>query len=310
VRGPELISEVDVARDGLLVDAAVGWSRTPLQRVDLRGARARHKRWEHWAVLSDELLLMITLVDIGPLSLAIIACCDLATRRWTETIRPLRSLDFPARVHGADIRVSSVGLHVAILARGDKTLIELRARPLLGPKISAELEIDRKNHETLNVVVPFSHERFAFTSKQPGLPVRGRVTAGRSYEVNAFATLDHGRGVWPRDTRWNWASASSARVAFNLGAQWTDGSGTNENGYFVDGKLHSLSEDVRFDLDRGIVGPTVDLAFTTLVRKRTLIPLGLAHADLDFRVGRFNGRIGDVRVDNLLGWAEDFNARW
>lgn len=79
---------------------------------------------------------------------------------------------------------------------------------------------------------------------------------------------------------------------------------------FLDGKLHSLSEDVRFDLDRGILGPTVDLAFTTLVRKRTLVPLGFAHADLDFRVGRFNGTIGDTRVENLLGWAEDFHAKW
>lgn len=218
MRGPELISPVDVTRDGLLVDSAIGWSREALQRVDLRGARARHKRWEHWAVLSDEILFMLTLVDLGPLSLAIVACCDLTTRKWIDTMRPLRTMELPDRVHGADIRVSTVGLSAAILTRGDRTTLEVRARPLLGPTISAELEIERANRETLNVVVPWTRERFAFTSKQPGLPVRGRVSAGRSYDVNAFATLDHGRGVWPRDTRWNWASACDARVAFNLGA--------------------------------------------------------------------------------------------
>jgi len=308
VRGPELLEPVDVVRAGALVEHAIGWSRTPLQTIDLSSMRARHKRWEHWAVMTDELLFLLTLVDLGPLSLAIVGCCDLATGAWMETARPLRRLELPDRVHAADIHVRTLGLSATITAPSvSEGVLNLtvRARTLSGP-IEADLTIAPGARDTLNVLVPWSRDRFAFTSKQPGLAARGRVRARREYTVNGVATLDHGRGVWPRDTRWNWASASDARVAFNLGAQWTDGSGTNENGVWVDGKLRSLSEDVRFDLDRGIVGPTVDLAFVPLHRKRVNVGV----LELDFRIGHFTGTIGEARFDNVLGWAEAFRARW
>ena len=60
-------------------------------------------------------------------------------------------------------------------------------------------------------------------------------------------------------------------VGSNLGAGWTDGTGMNENGLCVDGRLTKISEDVKFDYDREISGTlafahnrhgSVDLVFT------------------------------------------------
>lgn len=298
-----------MVRGGAVSEDAIGWSRRAVQRVDLRSIRARHKRWEHWALLNDELLFLVTLVDVGPFALQIVACCELATGTWREKVRLLRSLSLPERAHGADIH----GAGVSILTRGEHTHLSVRGR------LSAEVDIDRTGRDSLNVLVPFNAAanaapRFAFTSKHPGLPSRGTIN-GRAFA--GLATLDHGRGIWPWRTKWNWASAANDQLAFNLGARWTDHSDTNENGFFLGRTLYPIAEDMRFTFDRrrpdipvGIVGGDVDLLFTPIARKRARIELGLVAADLDFRVGRFMGRIGGTTVQNLLGWCEAFDARW
>jgi hypothetical protein len=320
VRGTELVTPVDVVSAGRLAPSARGWSRRPVQRVDLAGVRARRKRWEHWAITTAEMALLVTIVDLDLFALVIVGVLDLATGRFSEISRPFRSgLEMPATVHGADVRVPGVD----ILERGEQTILLVDVEQF-GRRVRAEIEIERPvDHETLNVVVPFDDERFAFTSKQVALRARGFVRTHRHYAVAGVACLDHGRGIWPWVTRWNWASAATANIGFSVGARWTDGSGTNENGLVIDGRLHNLEEDVRFELDRRaprapfrIHGGSVDLVFTPLAgserlaRKRLWFDLGLLAADLDLRFGHFDGHIAGHRIEHLFGWAEAFDTRW
>ncbi len=319
----EQTEPVIVTRGGRLDPEAIGWSRAPLQRTPLAGPRLRRKRWEHWAVSTPSCLFLLTLVDLGLTSLVMVGCCDLATGRWIEAARPVRGLRFSDGVQGCDVDLDVVGLRVRVRDDGPRTLLSASARAPF-PRIEAELVVERPvPWDTVNVVVPWSEKRFAFTSKQIALPVRGHVTAGRDYPVgdDAFAFLDHGRGVWPWRTRWNWGCGAGRVdgrvVGVNLGARWTDGTGATENGLVVDGRLEKIHEDLRFGLDRAaapdapfaIRGGPVDLVFSPLHRKRTRADLGLVAADLDFRIGRFRGSIGEQRVD-VFGWAEAFDARW
>ncbi len=290
--------------------AEIGWSRTSVQSTHVEGLRS--KRWEHWAVMDRETLFMLTVVDLGVVSLVVAAFCDLATGRWTEAARPLaRRLLLPDRVHGADVRIEAPGVFVVLAESDEGTAIEVDVKTPLA-RVAASIDVVRpRAHETLNVLVPMDRN-FAFTSKQSALPARG-VVAGRT--IAGFACLDHGRGLWPWRTRWNWCSASGASrgrvLGVNLGARWTDGSGTNENGVVVDGRLRSIETDVRFALDaRTITGDDVAVTWTELARKRVHVELGVLAAHLDFRVGRFSGRIDELAFDDLLGWAESFDARW
>lgn len=326
-RAREQTEPVVVTRDGRLDPRAVGWSRAPLQRTPLGGSRLRHKRWEHWAVTTPTCLFMLTLADLGLTGLVVVACCDLATGRWIEAARPVRGLRFSDGVQASDFDLDVAGVRVRLHDDGPRTSISVATRPPFA-RIEASLVVDRPaGHDTLNVVVPWSAERFAFTSKQVALPARGHVCAGRDHEVSdgAFAFLDHGRGVWPWRTRWNWACGAGRThgkvVGVNLGARWTDGTGATENGVVVDGRLEKVHDDVRFDLDRAtpeapfaIRGGPVDLVFSPLGphgagRKRVRVDLGLVAADLDFRIGRLRGSIGAQRID-VFGWAEAFDARW
>ena len=90
------------------------------------------------------------------------------------------------------------------------------------------------------------------------LPTKGFIKLGnKRYEFNdeeCFSVLDFGRGVWPREVTWNWATASQRlrkkRVGLNFGGKWTDGTGMTENAVFVDGKMTKIHEDVIFEYDR------------------------------------------------------------
>src|SRR4029079_10863912 len=67
---PEIDSPIDLCtRDGRLNRAAVGWSRRPLHRCNLRGHAGRKKRWDYWCITTDSHLLAVTYADIDYLGL-------------------------------------------------------------------------------------------------------------------------------------------------------------------------------------------------------------------------------------------------
>ena len=99
---------------------------------------------------------------------------------------------------------------------------------------------------------------------------------------------DFGRGLWPYRSFWNWGVATGVqdgvRIAVNVGARWTTGTGVNENGILLDGRLHKIMEDVRWDYDpsdwmrpwrvRAEATGMVDLTLEPIVAHRTRTSLG------------------------------------
>lgn len=310
---------------GHLNRAAVGWSRHPIQNCRIPGRWPRRKKWHFWLVACDTHLAAFTIADVDYLGLGQVAFWDYATGKgmvkgalkfggWR---RP-----FPDGANRGEISVSGMGLSLSISESPGGARLRARAR-----RISLDLEVERPpGHETLNVLVPWSDTRYAFTSKQNCLPARGQVVVdGAPYlfgpENHAMATLDFGRGVWPYRVEWNWATASGLQggrsVGFNLGAKWTRGTGVTENGVVVDGRLRKIPGDVAFDYDPRdlmrpwtIRGEGVDLHFTPQRPNPIRIPLGIVMVDNRQCYGRFSGRILDVEVRDLMGSVEDFHARW
>lgn len=65
----EITEPVDLCLpDGRLDPAAVGWSRVPLHRADLRGW-GRAKQWEHWCVTTPNHLVALTVSGLDFLAL-------------------------------------------------------------------------------------------------------------------------------------------------------------------------------------------------------------------------------------------------
>ena len=201
---------------------------------------------------------------------------------------------------------------------------------------SVDLLVERApSHETMNVVIPWSRERFQFTSKQNCLPVTGTIVArrrdrsGSTRKDRAFACLDFGRGVWKYRTAWNWGSASTTlpdgrALGLQLGAKWTDGTGMTENALFLDGRISKLSEDIPFVYDeRDFMKPwrirskskRVDLRFTPFHERVAKAKTGLLSSEVHQMFGYYDGTVvvdgGErIAVDHVFGWIEEHKARW
>jgi hypothetical protein len=273
-------------------------------------------------------VLSLTYADLDYLGLATAMFLCRETGICVEHAVPVpfaRGFSQSDTVTGGDIRFRALGLEIELTHGPEATEIRTQFRG-----VRAELSVSRpRQHESVNVVIPWGAERFQFTSKQNTLPVEGIVSCrGKRYRLGdeepAFACLDFGRGVWPYRTVWNWASASGHQdgriVGLQLGGRWTDGTGMTENALCIDGRVTKIGDAVDFEYDRrDFMRPwtirsratdIVSLRFEPLELKRLWVPLLVAGANLHLCFGRFSGRIGDVVVSELFGWAEEMKARW
>ena len=335
---PELTQPADQCLpDGSLHPAARGWSRRPLLRCNLRGPWGRVKRWEYWCVTGADRAVSFVYADVDYLGLAGVWCCDLRSGFVAEqnVIAPAsRGIALGERVDEGAYRLEHRKLDLEIVEEPKRTVLRAAFRDRRHGPVTVDLEVERPaGHESLNVLIPWSARRFQFTSKQNTRPARGLVGIGGhrwtfGAEEDAFGTLDHGRGIWPYTTRWNWGSASGTlagrRIGIQLGGKWTEGTGFTENALCIDGRLHKVEEDLDWTYDPDdflrpwrVVAPTsrsIDLTLEPIVARSSGLSLGLLRTGGVCCFGRWHGTIRcedrEIRIRSLLGWAEEFEHRW
>jgi hypothetical protein len=321
--------------DGRLNPAAIGWSRHPLHICNLPETLARKKKWNYWAVTTEDLLFSATIANMER---AGTVGAYLFARRGHRYASiggrcPADEIPMPDGIIG-DLRIDQPQLRVELADAGAGTRIRVDARDFGGAPLHADITVQRpEGHETLNVIIPWSETEFQFTSKQNTLPATGIITWGdERFELTqpAFGCLDYGRGVWPEHTIWNWGSASGIQgghtVGFNLGGQWTDGTGMNENGLCIDGRLTKISEDLRIEYDRTApmkpwrirtaATDRIDLAFEPEYDRHEQTGRREKYfTEVHQLFGRYSGQItaddgGPIEIRDLFGWIEDHEARW
>ena len=179
---PELTASVLLCgTDGLLNREAVGWSRHPLHTCNLPSSLARKKKWNYWAVTSNDLLFSATIADVDIFQLAGAYIFDRRTHRHIEktVIQPANTIAIPETISG-DMVIEHPDMRVALTDEGSGTRIRVEARDFGGMRLEADIVVERpEGHETLNVVIPWSDIQFQYTSKQNTLPASGFVLARR-----------------------------------------------------------------------------------------------------------------------------------
>lgn len=319
----EITEEVDLCTHrGRLNPDAVGWTRRPLHRANLRGW-GRTKRWEYWGIVTPDHIIGVVLTSLDYAGLHGIYLLD--RRNGTEIVKdvvtPLgRGVYLPER-SGVGAASGHTG-ELVIELHNDPGGTSIRAAT---PRIDIDLRVDAPTgHESLGVVVPWSAKRFQYTVKDLGRPVSGTLTVDGVAHVIAdgFAVLDHGRGKWPYSIAWNWAAGCAPGLAIQLGGRWTDGTGSTENALFVRGRLHKIGDDLDWEYDRDdwmrpwrIAGPRVDVVFTPFHIRESRTALGILANDTHQCFGHFSGRARTdegawIELEDLTGWAEEARNRW
>ncbi|MEV0588290.1 DUF2804 domain-containing protein [Nonomuraea sp. NPDC050310] len=317
----EITEPVDLCLPGgRLNPEAVGWTRRPLHRANLRGW-GRGKRWEYWGLVTPTHIVGLVASSLDYAGVHGLYVLDRASgqERSADAVVPLAAgTRFPDRSGAGEVAVRGGGLAIGIRQDANGTAIRAKAP---GIELSAEVPLPA-GHESLGVVVPWSATRFQYTVKDVGRPVHGVLRLdGVEHALDGFAVLDHGRGRWPYSVTWNWAAGAGDSVAVQLGGKWTDGTGSTENAVFVGGRLHKIGAELTWEYSRRdwlrpwrIHGEGVEVDFTPFHEKVARTDLGIVASETHQCFGTFSGRVradgGWVELDGLTGWAEEARNRW
>lgn len=322
----EITEPVDLCLpDGRLNPDAVGWTRRPLHRANLRGW-GRTKRWEYWGIVTPRHIVGLVASSIDYAGVHGVYVLDRETGEETveDAVVPFaRGAVFPDRSGEGEVSVRGGGVAVGVRQHPGGSRVRAVA-PAAGFDLDVEIPLE-EGHESLGVVVPWGPRRFQYTVKDVGRPVTGRLRLpSGEHEIGegAFAVLDHGRGKWPYRMTWNWAAASGPGIALQLGGRWTDGTGMTENAVFVDGRLHKIGEELDWSYDRDdwlrpwtITGDRVEATFHPFHERAARTELGIVGSETHQCFGRFTGRARTdggtwIEFDGLTGWAEEARQRW
>lgn len=326
----EITHPVDLCRrDGRLNPDSVGWSRFPVHNTHLRGLLGRNKRFDYWCVTSPELVVAFSISDIDYRSGVSTFFLDRRTKhtltmsraRW---LRPNPTMRSPWGSLPIEYQDEEIAVRIAP-GNSQVTLTIESAR--LSADIAVEVPDD---HESMGVVVPWSTRTFQYTRKDNCLAASGTVIADRTeYTLDsstAIATMDHGRGRWPYNTVWNWASASGRtdghEIGLQFGGKWTVGTPSTENSLRIDGRVEKISEELNWEYDSDdwmapwrITGAGVDVTFRPEYHRSSKLDRFVLLSREDQVFGSFTGQITSrdgrtFRVEDLFGWAEEVHRRW
>jgi hypothetical protein len=338
---PESYLEREIAEPVALCDArgrlnpgAVGWSRRPLVRANLRGHWPRKKRWNFWSWMSPDFVFSVVVADIDFASFCSFFFVDFETQQRTGGM-DLRRPGFTRMPEEVERSIAWQSPKTRYRAQNDGGDIEVsfRGGEREGTAVDAEFVVHKPgDHESLNVVVPWSDRRFQQNSKHNTLRCEGFVRVGdRRYELRpeqCHAVQDWGRGIWPHRSFWNWGvctgESQGELVGVNMGARWTTGTGSNENGILYRGRLHKVMEDLEWSYDtadwmkpwhvRTCASDAIDLALRPFYAHTQDLNLGLLASGGTCAFGLWSGVVRvegrEVAIHDQPGWAEEFAHRW
>ncbi|MFM8410086.1 MAG: DUF2804 domain-containing protein [Alphaproteobacteria bacterium] len=339
---PEISSRVELCLpDGRTLNPlALGWSRTPLHRTNLRGGFGRTKRWDYWAVLAGDVVFSIVYANVDYLGIVATWWADLATGEsgGREVSVPLaRGVALPEDPGTAPLRWSGRDLDVAINDDPTQTRMVASWKERDGRASRCDVVVDLPpGHESVNVVIPWSSRRFQYTSKHQARPARGTLEiGGRRVAIggdagDAWGVLDVGRGRWPYRTRWNWGGGAGRSacgrhvVGLQVGGKWTEGTGFTENGVIVEGRVTKLGDELAWDYSWGRPmqpwrlrdpGGRLDLVLEPRFDRHSKVEALVLGTEVHQVFGRWSGRVVDdagreIALEGIQGFAEESRSRW
>lgn len=326
--------------------AQVGWSRQPLLDCNLEAARFyalrplqrfRLKRWDYYALFTPQRFFSATIADLGYAGNLFVYTLDFATGDLHEEslVVPLaKGVRLPRNsTEGAShFEDKENRLHCEVTFEGRRVSATWPSYQV-GRGLHADFLLRcPPDHESMVIVIPIGRQRFYYNRKINCMPAEGTLQVGGLRETlrsdEALGSLDWGRGAWDYRSYWNWASASGfladgRTVGLNLGCGFGDLLAATENALILNGRVHKL-EQVRFDYSSGDYmkpwkftdsSQRLNLDFVPFKDRTVRTNLGVIFSEVHQMFGRYSGQVvtdsGEVlRIENLIGFAEEHHARW
>ena len=329
--------------DGNLTQA--GWSTQPVLDANLEDShfyrvralqRLRMKVWDYYAVTTPTHFFSFTISDVGYLGMVFAYVIEFATGEYKEQTLSLPfggGVKLPRNSTAGVTEYVKNDLYLRFTAEEGARVLSVRWPGFGGRALNAELSLDcPPGHESMTIVIPIKGKRYYYNRKINCLPAQGWMEyKGMRHPVDpdtCLGSLDWGRGVWEYNSFWVWASSSGfmadrRRIGLNLGFGFGDTRAATENCFILEGKVHKLGE-VNFSYDNhNFKAPwtmkspdgRLDLVFTPFFERVAKTDALILKSEVHQMFGRYKGRVvtdegKTLEISDLVGWAEEHNARW
>lgn len=317
-----------------------GWSTSPIltyNRDLIAAPWYRIKEWEYYGVTEKHYSLNLFVADLGYAALVGLVYHDFLlgnAETWGGVkLLPRGKLGLTTDPNYGDFTVSNwMSGTVRIKKNGDRHYVSIDA-----PKfnsLKAELTFHVDPHEDAMVVSTGYSDlpsHFYYNYKKNMLATEGYIEFNQQKQIlspeKSIGNFDWGRGVWPRQCEWYWATGAGRigkdKVWFNLGYGFGNLQHHSENMLFVNGKVHKLDR-VKFHLSPKHSGEPWQFTSNDGRINLTLEPktdisnranIGFAGVDASQIHGRYSGTIildnGRVlQISSLCGHAEKLKFKW
>jgi len=326
----------------------IGWSRQPMLDCNLEDSafyspllrplqRFRLKRWDYYAVFTPQHFFSATIADLGYAGNIFVYTLDFASGELYEEglVVPLsRGFQLPRNSDQGDSHFAGQGASLDFRVEPNMRHVSVNWSAFHnGRGIQAEIHLHcPPQQESMTIVIPIEKKRFYYNRKINCLPAEGTLQYGDIHEDlnprQSLGSLDWGRGVWAYRSFWNWASASGflpdgRTIGLNLGCGFGDTKAATENCLVLDGQIHKLDQ-VIFDYDPSDYkkpwkftdsqGHLV-LDFIPFTERVARTDMKIIFSEVHQIFGCYSGKVitenGEkLQIDNLIGFAEEHQARW
>jgi hypothetical protein len=339
IKGPEALLDIN----GELKQS--GWAPQPVLDANLENSRfykmrafqkMRMKVWDYYAITTPTHFFSFTVSDIGYLGMVFAYGIDFSSGAYKEQTLALpfaAGVTLPRNSTAGVTEYSGKGVSLRFSAEPGARVLSVRWPGFGGSAFNAEVTLDcPRGHESMNIVIPIPGKRYYYNRKINCMPASGWVDyLGTRYAIDpatCLGNLDWGRGVWEYSSFWVWSSASGflpdrRRVGLNLGFGFGDTSAATENCLILEGKIHKLaqvdftysSKDFKAPWRMRSPDGRLDLAFTPFFERVAKTDALVLKSEVHQMFGRYNGQVvtddgKKIEVVDLIGWAEEHNAKW
>lgn len=296
----------------------------------------RIKVWDYYAVTTPTHFFSFTVSDIGYLGMVFAYVIDFATGKYEEqtlTLPFAAGVKLPRNSTEGESIYQGGGKTLRFSVEGEKRSLFVRWPGFGKGELNADLEFTvPADHESMVIVIPIKGKRYYYNRKINCMPASGWVEyQGQRFEIEpetCLGNLDWGRGVWEYESFWVWASASGflkdrRRIGLNLGFGFGDTSAATENCFILEGKVHKLGKidfsynNQNFKAPWKMTCPDgrLDLVFTPFFERVAKTDLKVLRSEVHQMFGNYNGTVTTdegkkIEIVDLIGWAEEHNARW
>ncbi|MHA1870991.1 MAG: DUF2804 domain-containing protein [Promethearchaeota archaeon] len=318
-------------------------------RENIKHTKLRIKEWDYYAILTEDYGLALTVSDLGIMALYSVLWIDFNKKEYKSVddmrILSLLKTNLPKTSAEGDIHVhrKKISIDIELKKKPGNDEVLLREIKVKAPSFNsgegliADLTLEQDiNADTMVIATPWPKKptHFYYNQKINCMKAKGCVRIGdneyffgEEHQKKAYAVLDWGRGVWTYKNTWYWSSLSDevdgVPFGWNLGYGFSDRSMASENMLFYDGKAHKLDE-VRFVIPENdylsewqIISPDnrVNIKFEPILDRSANINLLIFKSVQHQVFGRFSGVVvldggKELKIDNLLGFAEKVYNRW